>query len=172
MREHELESVLTRHLGRAAAPPELTLPLRTEARHVTASWTPIWATVAAVLVVATAWGLRSGSRLEFRSADPVRISEWVKAQTGLDVPLRADPPASIRLVGAHAAASAAEVDYQIDGRDASLTVSPAPAGTGAKGSRHAPGVSSWVAGGQVYTLACALPEDSRLACLLCHSEVN
>jgi hypothetical protein len=187
VREHELEAVLSRHLGRVAAPEGWRVgfsprgasappPSEAEASRGLkptlrgAGW---WAVaVAAVAVILLVWVRHEPS--EFRSGDPVEIRGWLRARTGFDIPLRADPPGSIRLVGAHASASAAEVDYQIDGRDASLTVAAAPPGARPNGPRHSAGarVSSWVAGGQLYTLACARPEDSQLACLLCHAEVN
>ena len=175
MRDHEIEAVLSRHLGRVAAPGELTWDRCAAEAELPATRSPALLAVAAVALAAAmvlVWVRHDPG--EFRSGDPVAIRGWLKARTGFEIPLRADPPGSIRLVGAHAKASAAEVDYQIDGRDALLTVSAAPPGARPNGPRHAAGtrVSSWVAGGQLYTLACARPEDSRVACLLCHAEVN
>ena len=179
MREQEIEAVLSRHLGRVAAPGELwgrvaerglKPPLQAKARSTNTSLAAAVAVAVAAMVLV--WVRHEPG--EFRSGDAAAIRGWLKARTGFEIPLRDDPPGSIRLVGAHANASAAEVDYQIDGRDATLTVSAAPTGARPNGPRHSAGakVSSWVAGGQLYTLACALPEDSRVACLLCHAEVN
>jgi len=180
MLKHELEAVLVRHLGPVKAPPELAWragfsprgtsvpPQEGKAKH----WLPRLAagvsTVAAVAIFLL-W-LRPPSS-DLHSADPAQISAWLKSRS-FDVPLRRDPPSFIRLTSARIKGSTAEVDYQIAGRSARLTVSPASATAPSPGAYHI--VRSHLVHGQLFTLACAAPQDARTACLLCHmgAQVN
>jgi hypothetical protein len=143
-----VESLLTQHLGRVAAPPELwgriqspgpVVPKRSNRQML------VWAVGAAAAVIVAAVALwqfrlrpealvaralqRGAGQLEFRSEQAVAIREWVKGRTGLDVPLLPDPPASIRLVGASVADWArtptVEVVFRVGGRDQVLLVSRA-----------------------------------------------
>lgn len=173
MLKHELEAVLVRHLGPVKAPPELRLPsLAPVAVPRQPRWLqPLAAGVAAVAAVALflLW-LRPPSS-DLHSADPAQISAWLKSRS-FDVPLRRDPPSFIHLTSARIKGSTAEVDYQIGGRSARLTVSPASATAPSPEAYHI--VRSHLVHGQLFTLACAAPQDARTACLLCHmgAQVN
>ena len=170
MLKHELEAVLVRHLGPVKAPPELRLPsLAPVAVPRQQRWLqPLAAGVAAVALFLL-WPHPPSSDL--RSADPAQISAWLKSRS-FDVPLRRDPPSFIHLTSARIKGSTAEVDYQIAGRSARLTVSPASAKAPSPGAYHI--VRSHLVHSQLFTLACAAPQDARTACLLCHmgAQVN
>jgi hypothetical protein len=134
--------------------------------------------------VAIAWGFHARgnglttnqAKLTLRCADPGQIRAWVKANTGIDIPLAVKPPATVQLVSALSVKGdvpAAEVDYRVDGHDARLTVAKGglgqggPAGHQFHGGRS--GQTSWTMRGQTYTLASADPAELRVACLLCHA---
>ncbi|HLH42366.1 MAG TPA: hypothetical protein VKV74_05230 [Bryobacteraceae bacterium] len=170
MLKHELEAVLARHLGPVKAPPQLTCP-----SGISDSPAPNRATVRRLRPLAAAMAAAAALLLLFlwlrppssvlHSADPVQISAWLKLRS-FDVPLRRDPPSIIHLTSAHVNGTTAEVDYQIAGRGARLTVSPPSAAAPASGSYRV--VRSHLVRGQLFTLACAFPQDARTACLLCH----
>jgi anti-sigma factor RsiW len=195
-----LEPLLTRNLGRTEAPAELWVRIQASPppvpkRKFVSGWA--WAFAAAALLVVTAvlvWQLRlrpealaaralqrGAAGLEFRSEQSAAIRAWVKDRTGLDVPLLANPPASIRLVGASVAdwgrTPTAEVVYRVGGRDAVLLVSKAdPKLAGAashrflnSGQYQGARVSSWLMHGQLCTLACPIPQNPQAGCLLCHA---
>jgi anti-sigma factor RsiW len=193
-----LEPLLTQHLGRVAAPEELWDRIQGPGPRVVRSSGRrnfLWAMAAAALLVVTvaavwqfrlrpeavaALALRRGAeQLEFRSEESGAIRAWVKERTGLDIPLLADPPASIRLVGASVSdggrTPTAEVVYQVGGRDAILLVSKAdPKLTGShrflsSGQYQGARVSTWVMRGQLCTLACPIPQNPQAGCLLCHA---
>jgi hypothetical protein len=169
MLKHELEAVLVRHLGPVKAPPELSVgqpigaamgqPIGFRRLSLLAAGVSAAAAVAIFLL----WFRPPSSDLH--STDPVQISAWLKSRS-FDVPLRSDPPPAIRLTSAHIKGSTVEVDYQIAGRGARLTVSPASATAPSPGGYHI--VRSHLVRGQLFTLACVFPEDARTACLLCH----
>ena len=174
MSEIELEKVLSRHLARVEAPPELRMHPLSAKPHVTRRrqfLQPLTAGVAAVaaMAVLVLWFRPPSSGL--RSADPAQISAWLKSRS-FDVPLRPDPPSSIRLTSAHVKGAMAEIDYQIAGHAAVLTVSPPSVKAPDSGTYHV--IRSHLVRGQLFTLACAVPEDAHMACLLCHMgrEVN
>jgi anti-sigma factor RsiW len=199
-----LEPVLSRHLGRVPAPQELWDRVSLGARQAPGTVLPkrsnrqmfVWAAAAAAVIVATllVWQLRlrpealaaqalrrGASQLEFRSEQAAAIRAWVKDRTGLDIPLLADPPASIRLVGASVAdwgrTPTAEVVYRVGGRDAILLVSKAdPKLSGnathrflSSGKYQGARVSTWLMHGQLCTLACPIPQNPQAGCLLCHA---
>jgi hypothetical protein len=181
MLKHELEAVLVRHLAPMKAPPELTVgqpigfrrlpPAQADLARRRQWFQPLAACVSALAAVAIflLWFRPPSSDLH--STDPVQISAWLKSRS-FDVPLRRDPPPSIRLASAHVEGSTAEVDYQIAGRGARLTVSPASATAPSPGTYHI--VRRHLVRGQLFTLACAASQDARTACLLCHmgTQVN
>jgi hypothetical protein len=122
-------------------------------------------------------GLAHEPEMEFRSADPAEMGAWVKTQTGLDIPWR-NPSNSVRLIGAHVVTrgAAVEIVYRAGERKSALVVSKG--GFTLASDRHwgfNPELYrnlktvSWVAGGQVYTLACAVPGDLQFACRICHA---
>ena len=117
---------------------------------------------AALLVVAAVWlfHLKSGSAVQYRSADPGAVRAWVLTKTGLDVPLHSGQLAGARVIPGRV--EAAEIAYRIGKHDATVTVSRAGSVSAARGA-----LVSWVARGQTYSLACDSPADLR-GCLLCH----
>lgn len=172
-----LEPELQRGLGEVTAPPELwdrvqgakAVSSRENNRML------VWAMAAAVVVMAVGLSVlrresvASTPLTSDRCQNPAQLRAWVRAQTGLDLPLRADSSPSIRLISARNARGRVEIVYRAGNRDAMLLVSRADAG-----SRNAPhnrvngNVSSWVMDGQRLTLACADPAALQLACKLCH----
>jgi hypothetical protein len=163
----EIEAVLSRHLGRVPAPVELSSrvlcapanPARLWRRSgfIRAAWfAPAgglagFASVAAALLLFLSYGATFYFQpVTLSSSSAVQIRNWVQVRGGIDLPLRADPPSAIRLTGARVSHRITEVTFEIGGRAGVLRV-PAKA-------TH-----------QSYKLACATPEDERLACLLCHS---
>ena len=169
-----LEHVLERHLGRTNAPEELWD--RIQRPPEPGSWSPrqgmVWALATAVLLLAAFWGLNArGERVELRSADTAQIREWINTATGLDVPLPAKTPPSVRLICARVVNGDAEIDYRAGNRDATLLVSRVgSASSGDAGHRFLRGdlgVTIWTMGSQLYTLSGA-SGDSRAACTLCH----
>ena len=178
MHEQWLEPVLKRDLAHVTAPdalwnrvqyprakPAARLPLRLA-----------WLAAAVALVLAV-WGLRErGQQPEFRSADPGQMQTWVQANTGIGIPLRTQPPPSIRLMGAHLiagrAARAVEITYRAGTHEAALVVSKEQLVSAPDASHSAPGgatVVAWTMHGQRYMLSCSDPGDLQVACLLCHT---
>ena len=112
-------------------------------------------------------GIRN--RSPFRCQNPAQLRAWVRANTGLNVPLRAPLPASIQLIGARAVEGRVEIAYKAGNRDAMLLVSRAdPGAVNVAHSQVNGKVSSWVMDGQRFTLACNDSADLQLACKLCH----
>ncbi len=193
---HKLDHELERALREVSAPPELWERVQAarmfDTRPVKAfRWGLVWATAAAAILVAASATLvhieraRSDEALALRAVNadskpigfycenPARLRAWVRAKTGLDLPLREETSPSIQLVGARTIehSRGVEVAYRAGNRDAVLLVSRAEAGARAANMahNHADGnVSSWVMDGQRYTLACDNPADLQLACKLCH----
>jgi len=179
-----LEQVLSRELRPVAAPRELwdrvqlgqDVPGPIRARYL--GWA--LAGLAAVLMVGIIWNFRTVPVVaaetdspQFRSREATEIRGWVKANAGFDVPLR---PGSVQLIGASVRNGSAEVVCRVGDRPARLVVSKSRPGP-FDGARHHVLSSSWFRGGralswimrgQLYTLACATPEDLKAACFLCH----
>jgi len=138
---------------------------------------------AMLAVVAISFGFRefrgnsggNGAKIEFHSAKAAQVSAWVKANTGLDIPLP-DQPEGVQLVGARVLkgeTTAVEVAYRVGGHDAKLLVSKVESGLAVHSGHRFLGnpgtrASSWIMKDQRYTLACAEPGDLRAACTLCH----
>lgn len=191
-----LEPELQRGLRGVTAPPELWDRLqaaqagksaRKNYRRVNRAW--VWAMAATVALVAIglstvhrqsvvgdeAFALRAldgdSRQLAFHCQNPAELRAWVRANTGLDVPLRLEPSPSIQLIGARMmdGTSGVEVAYRAGNRDAVLVVSRAGGGaSNVSHSRVNGNVSSWVMDGQQYTLASNDSADLQLACKLCH----
>jgi hypothetical protein len=182
-----LEPVLTELLGWVRAPEQLWYRVQTPQvskpeSSVRQLMLALAATLAVVTIVVGFRELRGNSmgnrgEIEFRSAKAGEVSAWVKANTGLDIPLP-DQPAAVELVGARVMkgeTTAVEVAYRVGGHDAKLVVSKVESGLavhtghrflGNSGTR----ASSWIMRDQLYTLACAEPGDLRAACTLCHAD--
>ena len=118
---------------------------------------------------------RGSEQMEFRSADLTEVRTWVRAGTGLDLPLPVRTASSVQLVGARVnrkRTPTVEISYRVGGVDATLVVSKIPVeGDGRhefvkSGSYHGANFMSWTMRGQMYTIASA---DARVGCILCHS---
>jgi hypothetical protein len=188
-----LERELGNGLKRVAAPRELwdrvcvkPVPCRN-----TGNRGLVWALAAAVMVAVLALSFLRAERdrvmsdeafavemlngnldrVGFHCQNPARLRAWVRARTGIDLPLRPECAPSIELIGAQTigASRAVEVAYRAGNRDAVLLVSEADARAGNDPHVRTTGnVSTWVMNGQRYTLACNDPSDLQLACKLCH----
>lgn len=195
--EHDwLGPELQRGLREVAAPAELWNRVRNarpesapRARPVTNNRKLVWAMAAAVGMLA--FGLseihrQSGAadevfamqalasdsqRIAYHCQNPSQLRAWVRAKTGLDLPLRSDASPSVQLIGAQMieGTRGVEVAYRAGNRDAVLVVSHAGPNSSTVPHTHANGnVSSWVMDGERYTLACNDAADLQLACKLCH----
>ncbi len=171
MDDRWLEPALGRDLARVTAPAELwdRVQLPRQQKSKRPAMRLVWAVAAAGLVLAVL-GLRgSRSPLELRSTSPAEIQAWVKANSGLDLAIAAQPAASVQLLGAHiipGANPAVEVSYRAAGYDARLVVSK-DSGVSAH-AMHAIAHPEWMINGQRYLLSCADPAGLQAACLLCH----
>ena len=203
MKKDLFEPELNRHLRPVKAPDELwdrlqragaSSPALRKPRAGFGTWRWAAAAVAAVVVIAgvTLWlnreptseelavrALNHGpDQMEFRSDNLAELRTWVKAGTGLDLPLRGRPAASVHLIGARVTRATrtgvptAEIAYRVGDQDARLVISKAPPdGDGkhkfkASGSYHGANFQSWTMRGQMYTIASA---NARMGCMLCHS---
>jgi len=189
-----LDAELQHGLRQAPAPAELwdriqaarNAPPRPRRAHRSL----VWATAAAVLVATVGLALlqlrRQSSaseeafatqilnagfgRVAFQCQNPAKLRAWVRANAGIDLPLRPGASPSIQLVGAQMVEDArgVEVAYRAGNRDAVLLVTRADGAANGPHDRSVGSVSSWVMDGQRYTLACNDPADLQLACKLCH----
>lgn len=157
-----LEATLERRLGRVGAPVELwdrvQFPRTSSVRR--SAFAPL---AAALVVIAVMWGFHlksGGAAVQFRSHDPEAVRAWVKANTGLDVPLHSGQLAGARVVPGRVAA--AEITYRAGSHDVSVLVSTAGANSATRGR-----LVSWNARGQNYSLAFDALEDLK-GCMLCH----
>ena len=189
MREHHedtwLRPELERHLRQVAAPEELWERIqRPRAEEGRMRIAPLVWLAAATVTAAAVWGFfprtEGRERMDLRAGTYPEIRAWVKAQTGMDLPLPSEAPRAVRVrsvCAVRGGSPAVEVAYRVDGRDAMLSV--AKAGPELSGeARHrflkcespkGPRVSRWVMRGQVYTLAFSSPGELRDECLLCHA---
>src|SRR5581483_3654339 len=102
---------------------------------------------------------RNGAAL--RCQNPAQLRAWVRAKTGLDLPFRAELPASMELIGARQIVNGVEVDYRAANRDVAFMVSRAD-------GRPATVAHNRSSDGPLFTLACDRTADLQLACKLCH----
>jgi len=171
-----IETILERKLDRVAAPDELwdrienrslTVAARKERPRTVERLA--WTLVAAMLVVVLAWGFRPRRDLVMRSDSAAAIREWVRANAGIDIPLLGNP-GPVRLTGARLIRGDVEIVCRVGDHQAKLLVSK-DRSSPRRGARPTMAVNtaSWGMSGRLYTLACATPEDLRIACLLCHS---
>jgi len=168
---------LERGLREVAAPPELWDRVQSGSvvRPPKSDRGLVWALALSVVLASVAMLslLRSPARqdsqtIAFHCQNPAELRAWVKAKTGIDVPLRGAPPASIQLIGASNLGDRVEIAYRAGDRDALLLVSRASGAANVPHSSPAGKVSSWVMNGERYTLASDNPADLQLACKLCH----
>lgn len=150
-----IEPVLERSLRSVEAPHELwdriehPRPVR-----VFPAWKLAFASLA---VIAAAWAIYPRTSIESESAAQIR--EWVKARTGLDVPLA--PAASVRMCGARVFGSSVEIRFRVADRETTVQIAKADH----LSRSHEFNGSSFVWHGQSYTAS-----DEAAACLLCHMD--
>ena len=163
-----LEPVLASELGRVRAPEELWKRIETPKTRTRMRMPVLHAVAAATLIALALWS--SYPRVQaIQSSDSVRIREWIKANSGLEIPLLTELPVSLRLTGARIVRGRAEVGCRIGDRDIKLVVAKAESGVSHVHNHPNGGRSvSWAMHGQSYSLFCARPEDLKAACLLCH----
>lgn len=159
MHREWFEPALARELGPVAAPEELwervcnpgPRPAWKPGLHATvnAARFRACATVACagLVVLLAVWAYPS--RREFRSGDAGQIRAWVRANAGVDVPLRSHLPAELRLTGARVVNGTAEIAYRVNNRECLVVNRPSMA-------RHR------------FSLSCTSPGDIKVACSLCH----
>lgn len=158
-----IERELEQSLRRVAAPEELWDRLQSPqpVRSRVQTRFMALATVPVVMLVALIGSHSSNvPAVQFRSSNPVAVQAWVKAKTGLDVPMH-----EARLAGANVtSAGAAEIAYRGAGSMTLLVSTEAATQPRSAGN---PTVLSWSASGLTYQLACAEQQDLK-ACALCH----
>ncbi len=136
--------ILEQSLGRTEAPAELwdrVLGGRTTRRRGSGAWIVAVACAAAAMV----WAMYTPS---LKSSDPAVVREWVKARTGMDVPLAR--PSEVRLTGVRVVRSGRiELSYRAGDRAGVVLV-----------SRIEKGRAHWGS----FAVDCEAP-----ACGLCHS---
>ncbi|MEO8096439.1 MAG: hypothetical protein ABI811_01970 [Acidobacteriota bacterium] len=191
-----IDDVLQKHLGRVPAPDQLWQQIHRPARAVpTGTAWMAWAAAAATIVLtAGGWTLwqkqqkpvsveslavtalnRTTDNLPLHSEDASQVRSWVKANSGIDIPLPPQHSPLVRIIGANVTTNGvpvAEVSYQVGEYRAALMVTKDPTGatTYPNHDLRKARVSSWSMKGQSYTLAFASPGESSLACLLCHGQ--
>jgi hypothetical protein len=172
-----LEFELQRELREVSAPPELwdRIQRPQHARSTGNSRRLVWAMAVGVALAAVALSLvrspvrDNGPQLAFHCQNPAQLRAWVRANTGLDVPLRTAPSESIQLIGARSREGRVEIAYRAENRDGVLLVSRAGASSANEPhSRTSGNFSSWVMDGQRFTLASSDAAELQLACKLCH----
>ncbi len=199
----ELEQALRQHLARTEAPADLWDRVEaarfTPARVTTGPMWTVWAAAAAMIAItAGGWVMwkqlsepvtvealavdaltRNPQDLRFRSEKAAEIRAWLRANTGMDVPLPPQHSPLVQIMGANVLAGdvpLVEISYRVGDYNAALLISKDPSGKRTypkhevrpSESFQEARVSSWSMRGQSYTLAWAAPGEFRVACLLCH----
>ena len=185
-----LEAALAENLRPVSAPAglwdrvEMPAVAKNSAAGRSMAWRLALTTAVAAALVVGLWSFGRAGFLfrsqEFRSSDPAAIRAWVKDRCGFGLPLSAGVPPEIRLSEVRLQNDArkstersAELAFNVENRPALLRISPVEAAAAGVPARHrAAGDAksvSWVAEGRLFTLACATPEDLRIACSLCHA---
>jgi hypothetical protein len=100
-----------------------------------------------VLLVLAVWIYPS--KRELRSADTSQVRAWVRANSGVDVPLRSHLPAELRVTGARVVNGRAEIAYRVNNRECLVATRPQTSG-------------------HRFSLSCTRPDDLKIACSLCH----
>lgn len=198
----DLERVLSKHLASVEAPQELWNRVRQPAPapvHTHSMWTA-WAAAAATIAISlggwASWRLyrenpvsietmavsaldHKPADLELRTEDAATVRQWVKSNSGIDIPLPPRHSSWVKVIGASVSRydnKVAEVSYQVGEYQAALLVTKDSTGAKTYPSHEirpsdpyqTARVSSWSMRGQSYTLASAAPGEARVACLLCH----
>src|ERR1700722_12319333 len=104
---HRLEGDLTQALRGVSAPPELWDRIQAaQVRPPARPYRPfVWATAAAVALIAVALSTVHRQSIDsqaipFPCQNPAQLRAWVRASTGLDLPLPPQLSPSVQLVGA------------------------------------------------------------------------
>ena len=155
-----IKQELERSLRRVAAPEQLwdriqspqLVRSRTQTRFMALATVPM-----VMLVALIGSHTRNVPAVQFRSSDPAAIQAWIKAGTGLDVPMHAGKLAGASIVSARTA----EIAYRGEG-NMTLLVSTRTA----QAPRNA-NMLTWTANGLTYQIACAEQQDMK-ACTMCH----
>jgi hypothetical protein len=172
-----LETELQSGLQRVSAPAELWDRVQSAQAVRATTWKQahralVWAIAAVALLFAAGLSeVKSASNPQFaglRCQNPAELRAWVRANTGLDVPLRASLAPVLQVQGARSVANGVEIAYRTGNHDGALFVSRADGAANVPHDRAAGSVSNWVRDGQRYTLASDSPADLQLACKLCH----
>jgi hypothetical protein len=172
-----LETELQSGLRRVSAPAELWDRVQSAQPVRVSAWKKphralVWAVAAVALLFAAGMSqVQSASNPRFdglRCQNPAELRAWVRANTGLDVPLRAASVPGLQLQNARGVANGVEIAYRTGNRDGALLVSRAYGAANVAHDRLAGSVSTWVLDGQRYTLTSDSPADLQLACKLCH----
>lgn len=198
---HELETVLTKHLASVAAPENLWERVQRprQAPRTAPMWLGWAAAAATIAVVAGGWAVwqlaqpplsvearavnsleAQASELPLHTQDATTVRKWIKAESGIDVPLPPKHDGLVQILGARITEGdnpVAEIAYQVGEYRAALLVAKDPTGktvyphheVRSSDPYQKARVSSWSMRGQTYTLAWSAPGEFRVACLLCHS---
>ena len=168
--KQRLEPELQRGLREVTAPQELWDRIQTHKAAATRrdNRPLVWAMAATVMLITFGLSVVQHNNVDFpvlagdRCQNPAQLRAWVRAKTGLDLPLRADssPSPSIQLIGAQMVDGTlgVKIAYRTGNHDAVLLVSRADGPENMPHSRF----------GQRFTLASSDPADLQLACKLCH----
>jgi len=161
------EPELRRSLRNVTAPPELWDRIQTQrTASPRASNRPlVWAMAATVVLIAIGLSVIHRDNVAFpafagdRCQNPAQLRAWVRAKTGLDLPLRADL-SSPQLIGGQMidGTRGVKIAYRAGNHDAVLLVSRADGSANVPHSRFGP----------AFTLGSDNPADLQLACKLCH----
>ncbi len=159
-----------RSLRQVSAPPELWdhIQARTKAPTRAGNRPLVWAMAAAVVLMAVGLSNIHRDNLAYpafagdRCQNPAQLRAWVRAKTGLDLPLRSDSTSSLELIGAQTidGANGVKIAYRAGNHDAVLLVSRADGSANVAHSRFGP----------AFTLGSDNPADLQLACKLCHPD--
>ena len=167
MHREWFEPALARHLDRVAAPEDLweriQSPQRKKGVHRSVNAARIGA--CATIALLAVW-FYVGNR-GIRSGDAGEVRAWVLAKAGVDVPLRGSH-AGLQVTGASVGKGSVEIAYRVGSRDGRLLVAKGGSGGGRHSMPSGARVFTWSMDGHTYTLACATPEDLKIACNLCH----
>ncbi len=155
MHREWLEPALSRELGQVTAPDELweriQHPRPKPSVHTGPRGTPHAARMSAcatvVVLLLSLW--LYPWRRELRSGDAGQIRAWVRANAGVDVPLRSNLPAELQLVGATVVRGKAEIAYRVHSRECLV-------------------LNRRQESGHRFSLSCTRPDDLKIGCSLCH----
>ena len=162
------EQELRRSLRQVSVPPELwdRIQAHTAAPPRATNRPLVWAMAAAVVLMAVSLSNIHRDNMAFpafagdRCQNPAQLRAWVRAKTGLDLPLRSDSASSLELIGAQTidGTNGVKIAYRARNHDAVLLVSRADGSANVPHSRFGP----------AFTLGSDNPADLQLACKLCH----